>query len=178
MKRVFNLCLMLFVAPAFAAEGMWTPAQLPDLANVLESRGLQIDPRSMTDLTGHPMKAIVSLGGCSASFVSPQGLVITNHHCAYGSISYNSTEERNLLRDGFVAGSQAEELPARPGSRVLVTVKVEGRDRHHPGRPACRTGRPGPLPGHRGWREGTGAGMRRGCRPPLPHRVLPRWLTL
>jgi len=116
---------MLFVAPAFAAEGMWTPAQLPDLADVLESRGLQIDPRSMTDLTGHPMKAIVSLGGCSASFVSPQGLVVTNHHCAYGSITYNSTEERNLLRDGFIAGSHAEELPARPGSRVLVTVKVE-----------------------------------------------------
>jgi hypothetical protein len=125
VKRFFGLCLMLFVAPVFAAEGMWTPAQLPELADVLESRGLKIDPRSMTDLTGHPMKAIVSLGGCSASFVSPQGLVITNHHCAYGSISYNSTEERNLLRDGFVAGSQAEELPARPGSRVLVTVKVE-----------------------------------------------------
>ncbi len=125
MKRIFCLCLMLFVAPAFAAEGMWTPAQLPDLADVLEARGLQIDPRSMTDLTGHPMKAIVSLGGCSASFVSPQGLVITNHHCAYGSISYNSPEDRNLLRDGFVAGSHAEELPARPGSRVFVTVKVE-----------------------------------------------------
>jgi hypothetical protein len=125
MKRVFCLWLMLSAVPAIAAEGMWMPAQLPDLADVLESRGLQIDPRSMTDLTGHPMKAIVSLGGCSASFVSPQGLVVTNHHCAYGSISYNSTEERNLLRDGFVAGSHAEELPARPGSRVLVTVEVK-----------------------------------------------------
>jgi hypothetical protein len=71
------------------------------------------------------MKAIVSLGGCTASFVSPKGLVITNHHCAYGSISYNSTEERNLLRDGFAAGSFADELPARPGSRVLVTVDVD-----------------------------------------------------
>lgn len=125
MKRILCTWLMLFVAPAFAAEGMWMPAQLPELADVLESRGLQIDPRSMTDLTGHPMKAIVSLGGCSASFVSPQGLVITNHHCAYGSISYNSTEERNLLRDGFVSGGLSEELPAEPGSRVLVTVKVE-----------------------------------------------------
>jgi len=65
VKRFFGLCLILFVAPAFAAEGMWTPAQLPELAKVLESRGLQIDPRSMTDLTGHPMKAIVSLGGAA-----------------------------------------------------------------------------------------------------------------
>ena len=97
MKRILTFCLVLFAAPAFAAEGMWTPAQLPELADVLEARGLQIDPRSMTDLTAHPMKAIVSLGGCSASFVSPQGLVVTNHHCAYGSISYNSTEEKNLL---------------------------------------------------------------------------------
>jgi hypothetical protein len=95
------------------------------LSDVLEAKGLQIDPGSMTDLTGHPMKAIVSLGGCTASLVSPKGLVITNHHCAYGSISYNSTDERNLLQDGFVAGGFADELPARPGSRVLVTVAVK-----------------------------------------------------
>jgi hypothetical protein len=125
LKHLLAFCLVLFGAPAFAAEGMWTPAQLPELADVLEARGLQIDPRSMTDLTGHPMKAIVSLGGCSASFVSPQGLVITNHHCAYGSISYNSTGERNLLENGFVAATLADELPAEPGSRVLVTVRVE-----------------------------------------------------
>jgi hypothetical protein len=125
MKPVLIVCLIIMNASVYAAEGMWTPAQLPELTEVLEAKGLQIDPGSMTDLTAHPMKAIVSLGGCTASLVSPQGLVITNHHCAYGSISYNSTEERNLLRDGFAAGSFADELPARPGSRVLVTVAVE-----------------------------------------------------
>ena len=125
MKHLLAFCLVLFGVPAFAAEGMWTPVQLPELADILEERGLQIDPRSMTDLTAHPMKAIVSLGGCSASFVSPQGLVVTNHHCAYGSISYNSTEEKNLLEDGFIAAGFADELPAAPGSRVLVTVRVE-----------------------------------------------------
>jgi len=125
MKSVVIIFLMIINLSVHAAEGMWTPAQLPELSDVLEAKGLQIDPGSMTDLTAHPMKAIVSLGGCTASFVSPKGLVITNHHCAYGSISYNSTEERNLLRDGFAAGSFADELPARPGSRVLVTVAVE-----------------------------------------------------
>ena len=59
------------------------------------------------------------------SFVSPQGLVITNHHCAYGSIQHNSTGERNLLEEGFVAASRSQELPAAPGGRVLVTVAVE-----------------------------------------------------
>ena len=125
MKSAVIISLMVINLSAHAAEGMWTPAQLPELSDVLEAKGLQIDPRIMTDLTAHPMKAIVSLGGCTASFVSPKGLVITNHHCAYGSISYNSTEERNLLRDGFAAGSFADELPARPGSRVLVTVDVD-----------------------------------------------------
>jgi hypothetical protein len=122
MKTVFTLLLIIANLSAYAGEGMWTPGQLPKLSDDLKARGLQIDPRSMTDLTAHPMKAVVSLGGCTASFVSPQGLVITNHHCAYGSISYNSTEDRNLLRDGFAAESFADELPARPGSRVLVTV--------------------------------------------------------
>ncbi|MET0209600.1 MAG: S46 family peptidase, partial [Burkholderiaceae bacterium] len=50
------------------------------------------------------------------------GLVVTNHHCAYGSIQYNSTPQRDLLKNGFLAASLADELPAAPGSRVLVTV--------------------------------------------------------
>lgn len=125
MKHGLIVLLILMNVSVYAAEGMWTPAQLPELSDVLVAKGLQIDPGSMTDLTAHPMKAIVSLGGCTASLVSPKGLVITNHHCAYGSISYNSTEEHNLLQDGFVAGSLDDELPARPGSRVLVTVAVE-----------------------------------------------------
>ncbi len=125
MKPGLVVFLIVLNMPVYAAEGMWTPAQLPELSDVLEAAGLEIEPGSMTDLTAHPMKAIVSLGGCTASLVSPQGLVITNHHCAYGSISYNSTKERNLLRDGFVAGSFADELPAEPGSRALVTVAVE-----------------------------------------------------
>lgn len=125
MKHVFFLAAASLLAlPALADEGMWMPQQLPALENRLEDLGLQLDPEDLTDLTKHPMGAVISLGGCSASFVSPQGLIVTNHHCVYGSVQYNSTDENNLLDKGFLAKRQADELPAAPGSRALVTVAV------------------------------------------------------
>ena len=111
-------------APLAAKEGMFTPQQLPEIADDLRETGLELDPEALSDLTGFPMGAIVSLGGCSASFVSPQGLVVTNHHCARGSVQYNSTAENNYLENGFLAKSLGEELPAAPGSRVYVTTKL------------------------------------------------------
>ncbi|NQY15437.1 MAG: S46 family peptidase, partial [Henriciella sp.] len=109
---------------AFAVEGMFTPDQLPEIAENLKEKGLNLDPEDLTDLTAFPMGAGISLGGCTASFVSPEGLVVTNHHCARGSIQFNSTEENNYLEDGFLAATKADELPAAPGSRVYVTVDV------------------------------------------------------
>ncbi|MET3106657.1 hypothetical protein AAKU67_001367 [Oxalobacteraceae bacterium GrIS 2.11] len=109
---------------ACADEGMWMPQQLPQVAKQLKEDGLQLDPKTLTRLTEFPMGAIVSLAGCSASFVSPEGLVITNHHCAYSSISHNSTPDHNYLANGFLAKTLSEELPAAPGSRVYVTTDV------------------------------------------------------
>ncbi|MDT8998439.1 S46 family peptidase [Paucibacter sp. APW11] len=116
--------LALSIGLAQANEGMWMPQQLPQIAKDLKATGLAIDPASLSKLTEFPMGAIISLGGCTASFVSPQGLVVTNHHCAYGSIQYNSTPVRDLLKKGFLAQSLEEELPAAPGSRVYVTEAV------------------------------------------------------
>jgi len=115
----------LAATTAHAAEGMWTPKQLPQIAKDLKATGLALDPAKLQDLTAFPMGAVVSLGGCTASFVSPQGLVVTNHHCAYGSIQYNSKPERDLLKSGFYAATLGDELPAAPGSRVLVTVDMK-----------------------------------------------------
>ncbi|MEP1422661.1 MAG: S46 family peptidase [Erythrobacter sp.] len=111
-------------APATAKEGMFTPEQLPDIADQLKEAGLELDPSDLTDLTGFPMGAVVSLGGCSASFVSPEGLVVTNHHCARGSVQFNSTAENNYLENGFLAGTKGAELPAAPGSRIYVTTEL------------------------------------------------------
>ena len=113
-----------FNGAAHADEGMWMPQQLPQVANQLKKDGLKLDPATLTKLTEFPMGAIVSLGGCSASFVSPQGLVITNHHCAYSSIAHNSTPEHDYLANGFLAKTLADELPASPGFRVFVTTDV------------------------------------------------------
>ncbi len=111
---------MLASAAASAGEGMWVPQQLPEIAGPLKKAGLKLDPRQLANLTGDPLGAVVSLGGCTAGFVSPQGLVATNHHCAYGAIQLNSTAENNLIRDGFNPATTADELSAGPNARIYV----------------------------------------------------------
>ncbi|MGO4478850.1 S46 family peptidase [Massilia sp. 2TAF26] len=122
-KSLLSLAILTSFA-AQADEGMWMPQQLPQVAKQLKAAGLKLDPATLTKLTEFPAGAIVSLGGCSASFVSPQGLVITNHHCVYNSVAINSTPQRDLLANGFLAKTMDEELPAAPGSRVFVTEEV------------------------------------------------------
>lgn len=100
------------------------PQQVPQLAPELKKMGLQIDPNRLADLTGDPMGAVISLGGCTASFVSPDGLLVTNHHCAFGAIQGNSTPQRDLIANGFLAKTREEELPAQ-GQHVWVATKIE-----------------------------------------------------
>ncbi len=120
--------LAMAAAPALAdngGEGMWLPSQLPGIAAELREAGYQGDPAALADLTRPPMSAVVSLGGCTASFVSPEGLVVTNHHCAKGAIQLNSTPDDNLLENGFIAADRAAEVSAGPAARVLVTVAFD-----------------------------------------------------
>ncbi|HTJ93314.1 MAG TPA: S46 family peptidase [Pararobbsia sp.] len=114
----------LSASQAHADEGMWQPSQLPALTSTLKARGLALDPNTLTNLTSYPMDAIVSLGFCTASFVSPDGLIVTNHHCGYGALQYNSTPQKNLIKDGFLAQTQQDELPADPTQRVYVTEQI------------------------------------------------------
>ena len=114
----------LFAAGLLAEEGMWMPQQIPEMAAKLRALGFKGDPKAFADLSGQPMGAIVSLGGCTASFVSPDGLIVTNHHCVTGGLQFNSTPTRNLLKDGYLAKTRGEELPNGPGSRVFVTTSV------------------------------------------------------
>src|SRR5262245_18856059 len=126
MKRLtfaFGVAVVLAL-PVRADEGMWMPEQIPALAERLRALGFQGDANAFADLTGFPMGAIVSLGGCSASFVSPDGLIVTNNHCVQGALQFNSKPDRNLMVNGYLAPTRADELWAGPGSRVYVTVAV------------------------------------------------------
>jgi hypothetical protein len=124
MKKTLLSLAILTSFAAHADEGMWMPQQLPQVAKQLKADGLKLDPATLTKLTEFPMGAVVSLGGCSASFVSPEGLIVTNHHCVYNSVAVNSTPQNDLLTNGFLARTKADELPAAPGSRVFVTEEV------------------------------------------------------
>ncbi len=128
MKRPVAALVLLSLALAPVATradgGMWMPQQMVDLAPRLKKLGFQGNPKAFADLTGMPMGAIVSLGGCSASFVSDTGLIITNHHCVTGALQYIATPERNTVKEGYLAATLADETWAGPGSRVLVTVAV------------------------------------------------------
>ena len=112
-------------AQAFADEGQWQPYQLPQLKSELKRIGIVLPAEKLADLSKHPMSAILSLGGCSASFVSETGLVVTNHHCAYGAIQRNSSAEKNYISNGFLATSLAEELPAGADAKMYITDKVD-----------------------------------------------------
>jgi hypothetical protein len=130
LKKALRFTVVLVAAlcatlPVAADEGMWMPQQIPDLAPRLKELGFTGDAKIWADLTGFPMNAVVSLGGCSASFISPDGLIATNHHCVQGSLQYNSTPEKNLIVDGYLARTRDEELSNGPGSRVWVTVSVK-----------------------------------------------------
>jgi hypothetical protein len=105
--------------------GMWMPQQLASHAEKLKSLGLEIDPAELTDPTSKTLGSIVSLGGCSASFVSDEGLVVTNHHCVQAALQFNSTPEKNLIKEGFLARTRAEEKSNGPQGRVFVTRSVK-----------------------------------------------------
>jgi hypothetical protein len=104
--------------------GMWMPRQMAAHAETLKKLGVAFDPAALTDPTAFPLNAVVSLGGCSASFVSPDGLLITNHHCVTRYLQTNSTPEQNLLKNGYLAKTQADEKSGGPTARVFVTTAV------------------------------------------------------
>lgn len=109
-------------AIAHADEGMWMPTQLSELAKPMRAAGFRGDPRALADVTAPPLSAVVKVGGGTGAFVSGDGLLLTNHHVAYGVIQYNSSPERDIIEGGFIAEGRGDERPSNPDFRVLVTI--------------------------------------------------------
>lgn len=98
-------CLGLAAPPAFAAEGMWTLDNLPR-AQMRAAYGFDPDA-AWVDKAMHATVRLA--GGCSGSFISPDGLVMTNHHCAVGCVQQLSTPANDLVASGFLARTRAQE---------------------------------------------------------------------
>ncbi|MBK7043569.1 MAG: S46 family peptidase [Rhodanobacteraceae bacterium] len=125
MRTFVRFIALALAAQAVSAdEGMWPPSQLPSIEAKLKARGLELDAKDLSSLTEYPLNAIVGLGYCTGSFLSPTGLVATNHHCGFGIVQFNSTQEKNLMVDGFLAQDFAAELPADPNQRLYVTEAI------------------------------------------------------
>ncbi|HVY63850.1 MAG TPA: S46 family peptidase [Gammaproteobacteria bacterium] len=100
------LALLLYAsAPALADEGMWTFDHFPQ-ATVAQRYGTRIDQAWLD----HVRLSTVRLAGCTASFVSDQGLLLTNHHCVESCLAQNSTREKSLIETGFTAAAREQEL--------------------------------------------------------------------
>ena len=118
--------LLLLPSMVRADEGMWFLMFLKRLnERDMQKEGLQLTAEEIYSINNNSLKnAIVQFGGgCTASIISPDGLVITNHHCGYGAIAGLSTPEHNYLRDGYWAKTKADELsPKRLSVRFFVRM--------------------------------------------------------
>jgi len=123
MKKFIIYFLILINFNLSSDEGMWEPYELTKLQKELKQSGFSKDVSGLTDLFSHPMNAIVSLGGCSAAFVSTDGLIATNYHCIESSfLQFNSSKNENLFETGFVAKTKDAEKRSAPGARVYITT--------------------------------------------------------
>ena len=124
IKKYLFVYLAIFSINILADEGMWEPYQMELLQKELRASGYKGKVANVSDLFKHPMNAIVSLGGCSAAFVSDEGLIATNYHCIESSyLQFNSNAETDLFETGFVARTKDAEKRSAPGARVYVTLE-------------------------------------------------------
>ncbi|MCP4942801.1 MAG: S46 family peptidase [Planctomycetaceae bacterium] len=125
MKLLLSALLMLFAVAnlAEAEEGMYPISEVGRLD--LASQGLKLASEDIFNADRTCLvDGICKVNGCTGSFVSPRGLIITNHHCAYRAIQSSSTTTNDYLRDGFIAKTLGEEIPAK-GYTVRITESFE-----------------------------------------------------
>ena len=137
--RFAGMLALTLNASAYSAEnwqnpgGMWMPSQIEEQKDLLEGLGLNIPADDLSDPASSTLQGIVSLGYCSGSFISNDGLIITNHHCVSGMLSYLTNKERgeapyseaDYVKNGFHAKSLDKEKNVGPTERIYVTISQE-----------------------------------------------------
>lgn len=128
MKKILLSVLAAALSlPAIADEGMWLlPLLKQQKFPEMQALGLKLQDYDIYSPDSASLKDAVVIfgGGCTGEIVSPDGLLLTNHHCGYGQIQQHSTLEHDYLTDGFWAASRDQELP-NPGLTVTFIDKIE-----------------------------------------------------
>lgn len=130
MKRIVfslmlaGLCMLATSHKAGKAdEGMFPLSELKQVD--LKSAGLRMDPMALYNPNGvSTIDAIVRVGGCTGSFVSEDGLIVTNHHCAFSFVHAISDTQNKYMDRGFLAKTRQEEAPAK-GLVCKITASYE-----------------------------------------------------
>ena len=117
----------LLTCAAQADEGMWLLQLIKQQNSIdlMKKQGLKLEADDLYNPNGVSLKDAVGIfgGGCTGEIISPEGLILTNHHCGYGSIQQHSSVEHDYLTDGFWAMSRAEELPT-PGLQFRFVHRI------------------------------------------------------
>jgi hypothetical protein len=113
----------LLLQLTLADEGMYPISEIYKLN--LKAKGLKIDPKAIYNSNRAGLiDAVVQLSGCTGSFVSPEGLILTNHHCAFGAVQAASTKENDYVTFGFHAPTPKDEIQARGiSARILESYR-------------------------------------------------------
>ena len=127
--RLYLLALTaLIVCSAKADEGMWLLQlmQQQHSIDMMKKQGLKLEAQDLYNPNGVSLKDAVGIfgGGCTGEIISPEGLILTNHHCGYASIQQHSSVEHDYLTDGFWATSRDKELPT-PGLKFTFIERIE-----------------------------------------------------
>ncbi len=133
MNRFFSRFTQIFSAASLLILGLSQVSFKPEEGmfplnylniNDLKNAGIKLEADQIFNPTGVSLTdALVRVGGCTGSFISEEGLIITNHHCVYGNVARLSNKDHNYLEDGFVAGDKSAELPVSMPCRITQSYE-------------------------------------------------------
>ena len=128
MKRTLGIVLLTIITAltSKADEGMWLPSLIAQRIGDMQEKGFRLNAEDIYSINEASLKdAVVLFGrGCTGELISPEGLLLTNHHCGYPQIQQHSSVEHDYLKDGFWAMNRSEELPNK-GLSVSFLERME-----------------------------------------------------